>query len=156
MVALALGTPLRGDDGTGPAIAEGLSMTIPGLEVIEAAELLPEHAEAVAKADGAFFLDASAVGAPGEVRAQLLLPRSAGAALLHALTPEEVLGLARALFGRAPPAALVTIAGKDFAFGEGLSAEVRRSLPEARQRVKELAESFTRSDPNDVRLSREP
>lgn len=133
ILALALGTTLRGDDGAGVAIARGLAELVPGLEVLEAAELLPEHAEAVASADGVLFLDASVSGTPGEVRAEPVTPRAARAAVLHALLPEEIVGLARALYGRAPPAALVTIAGKDFAFGEALSPEVQAALPAARQ-----------------------
>lgn len=142
ILALALGTPLRGDDAAGSAIARGLAELLPGLEVIEATELLPEHADSVAQAAGVLFLDASVSGTPGEVRAEPVAPRTARAAVLHALLPEEILGLARALHGRAPPAALVTIAGKDFAFGEGLSAEVEAALPEARRRAAEAARAF--------------
>ncbi len=142
ILALALGTTLRGDDGAGAAIARGLAELLPGLEVIEATELLPEHAEAVASADGVLFLDASVSGTPGEVRVEPVAPRAARAAVLHALLPEEIVGLARALYGRAPPAALVTIAGKDFAFGEGLSAEVEAALPAACERARALAEEF--------------
>ncbi|HTN54185.1 MAG TPA: hydrogenase maturation protease [Anaeromyxobacter sp.] len=143
ILALALGTPLRGDDGAGLALARGLDALVAGLEVIEAQELLPEHADAVAGADGVLFLDASVAGAPGEVQAARLLPRTARAAVIHALTPEEVLGLARALHGRAPPAAMVTVAGRDFAFGEGLSPEVEAALPLARERAREMVLGFT-------------
>ena len=142
VVALALGTPLRGDDGAGPAMARGLEALLPGLEVIEANELLPEHAEAVSGAEGVLFLDTSVSGSPGEVRVEQLAPRTARAAVLHALLPEEILGLARSLYGRAPPAVLVTIAGRDFAFGDGLSADVEAALPEARRRAAEAARGF--------------
>ncbi len=142
ILAFALGNAFRADDGTGLALARGLEALVPGLEVVEAAELRPEHAEAVAGAAGVLFLDASVAGEPGEIQAVLLVPRAARAALLHALTPEEILGLARALHGRAPPAGLVTVAGREFAFGEGLSAEVEAALPLARERARELTEAF--------------
>ncbi len=142
LLALALGTPLRGDDAAGAAMARGLPELLPGIEIVEAAELLPEHAEAAAGADGVLFLDASVSGRPGEVNVAPVAPRTARAAILHALLPEEILGLARALYGRAPPAALVTVAGKDFAFGDGLSAEVEAALPEARRRAVEAARGF--------------
>ncbi len=145
ILALALGTPLRGDDAAGSAMARGLEALLPGLEVIEASELLPEHAEAAARAEGVLVLDASISGPPGEVRVQPVVPRTARAAVLHALLPEEILGLARALYDRAPPAALVTIAGKDFAFGDGLSAEVEAALPEARRLAVEAAGGFRRA-----------
>jgi hydrogenase maturation protease len=145
LLALALGTPLRGDDAAGSAIARGLEALLPGLEVIEATELLPEHAESVARADGVLFLDASVSGTPGEVRVEPVAPRAARAAVLHALLPEEILGLARALHGRAPPAALVSVAGKDFAFGDGHTPEVEAALPEARRRAAEAARAFDAS-----------
>jgi len=142
ILAFALGSTLRGDDGAGRAIARGLEPLLPGLEVVEALELLPEHAEALALSDGVLFLDASVSGKPGEVRVERIAPRAARAALLHALLPEEILGLARSLHGSAPPATLVTIAGLDFSFGEGLSAEVEAALPEARRAALEAARSF--------------
>lgn len=144
ILAMALGTPLRGDDGAGLAAARGLDSLVSGLEVIELQELLPEHAERVADADGVLFLDASVAGTPGEVRAAHLAPRAARAAVIHALMPEEVLGLARALYGRCPPAALVTIGGKEFAFGDALSPEVEAALPLAREKARELAAQFAR------------
>ncbi len=142
IVAFALGNTIRADDGTGIALARGLDALVPGLEVIEAQELLPEHADAIAGAGGVLFLDASVAGTPGEVHASRLVPRQARAAILHALTPEEVLGLARAQHGRAPPAGMVTVSGREFAFGEGLSAEVEAALPRARELARELADGF--------------
>lgn len=142
VVAFALGNPLRADDGTGAALARGLAALVPGLEIVEAALLVPEHAEVVARARGVLFLDAAIAGPPGEVRAVPVAPAPELGALLHALTPEEVLALARALHGRAPPAALVTVAGRDFAFGEALSAEVEAALPVARERARALALSL--------------
>jgi hydrogenase maturation protease len=145
IVAFALGNSIRADDGAGVALARGLDALVPGLEVIEAQELLPEHADAIAGAGGVLFLDASVAGTPGEVRASRIVPRQARAAILHALTPEEILGLARAHTGRAPPAGLVTVAGREFAFGEGLSAEVEAALPRARELARELADGFASS-----------
>ncbi len=144
ILAMALGTTLRGDDGVGLALAVGLDELVPGLEVLEAAELAPDHAAAVAAADGVLFLDASIAGAPGEVQAELIGPRTARAAVIHALTPEEVLGLVRAQYGRVPPAAVVTISGRDFAFGDPLSAEVEAALPAARERAREMVAAFQR------------
>jgi hydrogenase maturation protease len=139
VVAFALGNALRADDGAGRALARGLEALVPGLEIVEAELLLPEHAEVVAGARGVVFLDACVAGSPGEIRSGPVAPAAIAGPLLHALTPGEILALARALHGRAPPAALVTVTGRDFAFGEALSAEVEAALPEARERVRELA-----------------
>lgn len=142
ILALALGNPLRGDDAAGAAIARGLPELLPGLELLEVAELLPELAEEVAGAAGVLFLDASTGSTPGEVRAERLSPGAVRGSLLHALLPEELLGLARALHGRAPPAALITISGRDFTFREGLSPEVEAALPAARRAACQLALAF--------------
>ncbi|WP_242360050.1 hydrogenase maturation protease [Anaeromyxobacter sp. SG17] len=142
ILAFAMGHAIRADDGAGLAVAHGLDALVPGLEVLEVPELRPEHAEAVATVDGVLFLDASVAGTPGDVRAARLVPRPAREAILHSLTPEEILGLARAIFGHAPPGALVTIAGRDFAFGEALSPEVEAALPLAREKAREMAAGF--------------
>ncbi len=142
VVAFALGNALRADDGAGLALARGLAALVPGLVVVETELLLPEHADALAGARGALFLDAAVAGPPGEIRAVPLRPAADHAALLHALAPGDLLALARALHGRSPPAVLVTIAGREFAFGEALSPEVEAALPEARARAMEIALSF--------------
>lgn len=144
LLAIAMGNVVRADDGAGSAVASGLEAVLPGVEIVEAQELLPELAERVAAADGVLFLDASVEGRPGDVRVTRIGPKTARAAVIHALTPEEVLGLASALHGRVPPAALVTISGRDFAWGEALSAEVKAALPLARQKAREAAASFER------------
>lgn len=145
ILAFALGNAYRADDGAGLALARGLEDLVPGIEVIEAQELVPEHADAVAGASSVLFLDTSIAGSPGEVHATRIVPQPARAAVLHALMPEEVLDLARSLHGRAPPAGIVTVAGREFAFGEGLSAEVLAALPLAREKARELVEELALS-----------
>jgi len=144
LLAFAMGNAVRADDGAGREMARGLEEILPGVEILEVQELLPEHAEKAAEADGVLFLDASVEGKPGEVRVTGLAPKVARAAVIHALTPEEILGLASALHGRVPPAALVTVSGRDFAWGETLSAEVRAALPLAREKAREAAAAFAR------------
>jgi hydrogenase maturation protease len=92
---------------------------------------VPEHAEQAARADAVVFLDATVTGAPGEAHAHQVQSRTPREALLHALTPEEILGLARVAYGKAPQALLVTVAGKDFSFVERLSEEVAAAVPAA-------------------------
>ncbi len=145
IVLLALGNTLRADDGVGARLARALADALAEpVEVVESQELLHEHADRIAAADAVVFADTSVSGAPGEVRATLLSARSPRPAVLHALTPEELIGLARALHGRAPPAILVTVAGKEFGFAEALSPEVEAALPEARARVLALLAAIPR------------
>jgi len=129
---LALGNPLRGDDGVGARLAEALAEALAGeaIEVVESHEVMPEHAEALAAAEVGVVLDASVSGTAGDVRAARVAGHAPRPALLHALTPEELVGMAAAQ-GRAPPTILVTVAGKDFGFAEALSPEVEAAVPEA-------------------------
>jgi len=133
ILLLALGNGSRGDDGVGVALGRALAARLPpaATHVEEAIQLLPEHAEAAARAEAVVFLDATVTGAPGEVHAHHVNARTAREALLHALTPEEVLGLARMAYGKTPQRLLVTVAGKDFSFVERLSDEVSEAVPAA-------------------------
>lgn len=133
ILLLALGNGSRGDDGVGVALGRALAQRLPvgSLHVEEAVQLLPEHAESAARAEAVVFLDATVTGAPGEVHAHHLTTRAPREALLHALTPEEILGLARMAYGKSPQGLLVTVAGKDFSFSERLSPEVQASVPAA-------------------------
>ena len=147
ILVIALGNAYRADDGVGLALARRLAEAAPAgaaleLEIVEAHGVLPEHADAIATADAVLFLDASVRGQPGEIRAGPLVPRAPRPAVLHALTPEDVLGIAQALHGRVPPAAMITVAGRDFAFAEALSPEVEAALPEALRRALELLETL--------------
>ena len=107
ILLLALGNGSRGDDGVGLALGRALVTRLPpgSHQVVEAVQLLPEHAELTARADAVVFLDAAVSGAPGEVHANQVTSRAPRAALLHALTPEEILGLARTTYGQAPAGA---------------------------------------------------
>ena len=133
ILLLSLGNGSRGDDGVGLAIGRALVGRLPPGShlVLEAVQLVPEHAEQAARAEAVVFLDAAVTGAPGEVHANQVTSRAPRAALLHALTPEEILGLARTSYGQAPQGLLVTVAGKDFSFVERLSQEAEAALPEA-------------------------
>jgi len=133
ILLLSLGNGSRGDDGVGLSLGRALSARLPpgSYQVVEAVQLLPEHAEQAARAEAVVFLDAAVSGAPGEVHANQVTSRAPRAALLHALTPEEILGLARTTYGKAPQGLLVTVGGKDFSFVERLSEEAEAALPEA-------------------------
>lgn len=112
-------------------------------------ELTPELAELAARAAVVVFVDARAGLPAGEVATLWLSPgegEPSGPGLTHALSPQAVLALAEALYGRRPPAFLVTVNGRDFELGEGLSSEVARALPGLRARVVELASSCPKAE----------
>ncbi|HTT71905.1 MAG TPA: hydrogenase maturation protease [Anaeromyxobacteraceae bacterium] len=135
-LVVALGSPLRGDDGAASAALAGLELEGLTVKVVQA--LLPELALEVAEARVVVFVDARAGAPAGEVRSEGLEPAAFASGLLHALSPAAVLALGKALYGRAPEAFLVTVNGSEFGFGERLSPAVEKALPDLRRRVSDL------------------
>lgn len=138
ILLIGYGNRLRRDDGLGPALLElaGARFAAPDLCGIELQQLVPELAAELAApgVTAALFLDAAPAAAatpPGTVTVRPLLPAVDGSPLGHQLAPEELLTLARALYGATPAAWLVTVAGEDFGYGGELSAAVRGGLDEA-------------------------
>lgn len=157
VLIIGYGNPLRGDDGVGVRAAELLagemekgtkpgkgtagergreipSLPGPRVEVLACHQLTPELAPRVAAADRLILVDARAAGEPGALIEQILAPLSpSGAAgsftLTHHLDPAGLLAAAQILYGKAPPAVLLTVCGESFDYGETLSPPVAAALP---------------------------
>lgn len=128
---IGYGNRLRGDDAVGVLAAERLHETSPdpGLEIHAVHQLTPELAEPISRADRVIFVDACVQGARGEISLRSI--RSAAlpnAAFSHHATPQGLLATARTLYGRAPDACLISVAGSDFSFSLEPSLELRRSV----------------------------
>jgi hydrogenase maturation protease len=145
VLIIAIGNPLRSDDGLAWQAADQLTgaLTSPGVGIIKAQQLLPELAESLAKASFVIFLDAAVRGEPGELRCQTLESASP-AAFTHELTPGGILSLALALFGSQPQAVLLSLAGKSFEHGECLTPEVASGVPRMVEQVRELVAQYLR------------
>jgi hydrogenase maturation protease len=137
-LVIAFGNPLREDDGVGWAVAEALQAR-GRVSVLTVHQLGPELAEAVSEARTVVFVDAHCDGPPGAVRTESLSPAPARQDLTHVLDPGTLLLYSQLLYGSAPKAAMVSIAGTRFGLGQTLSPAVRRALPEAVSRVEHLA-----------------
>ena len=141
VLVIGYGNPLRGDDGFGWQVAQLLGeIHLRQLEVITCHQLTPELAELLARATRAVFVDASVTVAPGtlEIRAlviQELEPASMTESLTHHLTPAHLLVLARTLYGRAPPATLITVGAINLAHAEHLSPGVKAVIPEVLEAI---------------------
>ena len=119
---IGYGNPLRGDDAVGYEAAVRLG----GLAV---QQLTPELTDAISQAAQVIFIDAGSTGEPGTIERRTLAPAAGErAAFTHYATPEALLAGAHHLFGRCPPAVLITIAGSDFGLGQPLSEPVRQAL----------------------------
>src|SRR5436305_1097729 len=130
---IGIGNPLRGDDGLGWAVAEQLSRDCDmGCDIQTVYQLTPELAQWMAAVNLVVMIDASYEGEPGELRIRPLpLPLSAqpSAVGTHYTTPEELVALTLAAYGRCPPVVVVTMTGEDFSIGEQLSSIVAQRIP---------------------------
>ena len=132
MLVIGYGNPGRMDDGLGPAFAERIAAAgLPGVEVQQDYQLTVEHALALVGAGRVVFADAL-VGSDAGFEFTGLEPAERGDLASHSLSPGALLGLAATLYGAAPEAHVMGIAG--VAFGEvreGLSPEAGRNLDRA-------------------------
>jgi hydrogenase maturation protease len=122
---IGIGNPLRGDDGVGWHLVEGLGL--------QRHQLTPELAEAVAAAERLLIVDAWL--APPQSRCELrpLLASDGWERDTHRVAPARLLALAEQLFDRRVPAHELLVPAFDFAWGERFSPQLRRRLPEARR-----------------------
>jgi hydrogenase maturation protease len=124
---IGYGNPLRGDDGVGWRVAERLRAAIhdPDIEILAVHQLTPELMDPISRAGRVIFIDAAAGPVPGEIQERTVEPHAAaGAAFSHHATPAALLAGARTLYGRAPQATLLTVAGADFSLSDDLSPAV--------------------------------
>jgi hydrogenase maturation protease len=133
---LACGNTLRSDDGVGPRLAtwaEERFRDEPHVRVISRQQWPPEIAADIAEADSVLFIDASVKSPPGRVS---LVPVSSrvdnSATASHHLSPNQLLGLTRSLYGSIKShAMLLTIGVGSTELDETLSGPVTAALPRA-------------------------
>jgi Ni,Fe-hydrogenase maturation factor len=83
------------------------------------------------------FIDASWADPPGKIRSRRLVPEAVLPGLLmHHLTPAGLLACTKSIYGNCPPALLYSVGTRCFEFGEVLSDEVNRCLPELLTRIR--------------------
>jgi hydrogenase maturation protease len=116
-LVIGCGNALRRDDGAGLCVARLVASRSRGVSVLECHGLTPELAEPIARAASVVFVDAQVGGA---VTTLELVP-IASAPFCHLLDGRALLDLAERVFGRRPPAWMVTVPAFDTEIGEGLS-----------------------------------
>jgi hydrogenase maturation protease len=154
VLIVAYGNTLRGDDGVAWRTADALRGKFPEsrVEILCLHQLAPELAETASRFECVIFLDAASkqAGKPGEIRVEEIrgetIPKNEGAAFGHSLSPAAVLALAANLYGAKPQAFSVTVAGKDFGHGDGLSPSVAAAVPDLISRIELLAQSALSRD----------
>ncbi|GAB4506450.1 MAG: hydrogenase maturation protease [Anaerolineales bacterium] len=140
-VALHVANLLRAEQGLRPLALDedGLDACGYPLDTVVLHQLLPEIAPMLADYDLVVFVDAHTGVIPDDVRVLPVQEEYGFQAVTHHMSPGMMLALARAARGRAPDAALVSIRGEDFDFGEGLSAGCKARADAAARAILDMA-----------------
>jgi|GEM_PF-547966 len=148
VLVVGYGSSLRGDDAVGQRVVLELrrrrekSLTLASARFVLAECLTPEMAEDLAGAGLAVFVDAACDGRPAgkvsvhpvtasEATAAAGLDGAAAGGCWEDLRPESLLGLARFLYGSAPPAFVLSVGVERTPVGEELSDPVEAAVPRA-------------------------
>jgi hydrogenase maturation protease len=119
-LCIATGNCLRRDDGVAHRVLDLVGVR-EGVVRRDALQLTPELAGEFRQCDVVVFLDADA--GSGEPRIEQIDSSNARHSPLgHAMTPEEVVSLARRLYDFRGAAFIARVPGVDFGHGEGLSS----------------------------------
>jgi len=131
VLVIAYGNPLRSDDGLALRAADELERaSLPDVEIVSAHQLTPELAEQLSRVEGVLFVDAAQDGGPGTLCCEPVTPEPGVIRFSHQLTPPQLLSLAETLYGARPKGFCVSVTGKSFEHGEGLTPEVETRIPE--------------------------
>ena len=148
-LVIGFGNTLRRDDGLGCLIADEIARwNHPEVLALSVPQLTPELTLAAKDAELVVFVDARSGEGRSDVRMEPLEPPDdCGASMIHALSPQFLLGLTRAAFDCCPTAWLVSVPADDFAFGEGLSATADLGMRKALGMIKTLIDPGTSREP---------
>jgi hydrogenase maturation protease len=139
VLVIGFGNECRGDDALGPEIARRMEQRrLPNVRTAAIHQLTPELAAELSLVERAVFVDARVGDGDGPVVVESISPDDANSLASHTGDPAALLALAQIIFGRAPQAWLVTIAGERFEPGDPLSETALCRAHEATQRVEEL------------------
>lgn len=153
IVVIGYGNTIRGDDAVGVHAAHRLEEKFrdePDVRVIATQQLTPELAEEVSEAKFVLFLDAALRNRPGEIVETLVVPHGAMGSMAHHVIPEALLMAAEQLYGEAPSALSLTIAGKCFEVGSRMSQEVSQRLDEFVGRASGIVVSWMAKRPQET------
>jgi hydrogenase maturation protease len=145
VLVLAYGNPLRSDDGVAWQVADVLRGRCASARIVSSHQLTPEFAETAAEADCVLFIDAAQDGEPGHILCTPVDSKVDQVQSSHWLTPAQLIALCRQLYGHAPRAVTISIAGACFDHGETLSETITAALPELIDRAEILVRCLTSS-----------
>lgn len=151
ILIIGYGNVLRADDAVGYCAAEQLQQFYhddPDVEVVASHQLTPEMALDISDCEFVVFLDASSAEEPGKISQTPIRPETAHVGFTHQLTPATLLSLAEQLYGHAPEAISITLAGWSFKLKNKLSRRAGMLLPVLIGQAKDAVERHRRPGPS--------
>lgn len=143
VVVIGYGNDLRGDDGLGPRVAAEIGCGAwPNVRAVAVHQLTPELVDILAQVQLAFFVDACARQDANPIEVHRIEPGNL-ALMTHAGDPRALLNLTQTLYGQAPNAWWVTIAGNNFDLGEKLSQVGEQHAKMAVDQIEHLLRGFS-------------
>ncbi len=134
-LVIAIGNPLRRDDGVAYHVARALPAR-PGLLKRKVVQLTPEIAAEISPYRTVVFVDADAGAHDSRVAPVDEVP--APSSLTHVSSPAQIVALARALFGFAGQAYVCHVPVADLSAGEGLSSLARQFAKRAAGEIEHI------------------
>jgi len=154
-LVIGYGNPDRQDDGVAwhilHALAVRLDLPAPDsyedlfppndrLDFVFNLQLTPEMAEEIAPYEQVCFVDAHTGSIARQVQLVPLEGRFQHSPFTHHLTPQSLLSMCQALYGKTPQAVLLSVRGYQFEFERQLSNETAALVPEALELILEWME----------------
>jgi hydrogenase maturation protease len=154
-LVIGYGNPDRQDDGVAwhvlHALAVRLDLPAPDsyedffppndrLDFVFNLQLTPEMAEEIAPYERVCFVDAHTGSIARQVQLVPLEGQFQHSPFTHHLTPQSLLSMCQALYGKTPQAVLLSVRGYQFEFERQLSAETAALVPEALELILEWME----------------
>ena len=143
VLVIGYGNELRGDDAAGPRVATAVeSLGLEDVRVLVRHQLAPEISEDIARSRAVIFVDASVDPARAGVTITPLSPSPSSTPQAHVSDPRSLMNLAQTLFGRCPPAWLVTVPARNLGFGAEFSPETLEDVQAAVRQIEKLIHSL--------------
>ena len=147
ILVIGYGNELRGDDALGPRVVEVIAAAnFPGVRCGRSSSL-PELAAVLAEAEMVIFVDALANPSRSSVELAPVATEEITDWSTHTADPRTLLALTRAVYGRTPEAWWLMVPGRNFDFGEELSATAEVNMRQAIAGIKRLIQAKTRCRP---------
>ncbi len=145
ILIIGYGNELRGDDGIGLRVVEAIATAnYPGVRVRSVCQLVPELAAEVAEARIVIFVDSLVGSSRVALEFAPVGVEEITDWCTHNADPRTLLALTRAVYRRTPEAWWLTVPGRIFDLGEGLSSAAEEGVRQAIALIKKWLQTKTR------------